>query len=90
MELAEGENIHTELTPTWHPLPQSWKWSKPGTNWMLSCSVCWRRVTWTGWDLLQLGSKGWEPWVGVGGTPEEKGVSQGSYSWLSHSGPLAS
>ncbi|XP_035142310.1 protein lin-37 homolog isoform X3 [Callithrix jacchus] len=26
----------------------SWRWPKPGTNWTPSCSVCWRRVTWTG------------------------------------------
>ncbi|XP_013377845.1 PREDICTED: protein lin-37 homolog isoform X5 [Chinchilla lanigera] len=26
----------------------SWRWPKHGTNWMLFCSVFWRRVTWTG------------------------------------------
>ena len=54
-----------EVTPARYPLPQSWRWPRPGTNWMLFCSVCWRRVTWTGWDLAQhgvIGSRG--PWVG--------------------------
>ncbi|XP_030894424.1 protein lin-37 homolog isoform X4 [Leptonychotes weddellii] len=27
--------------------PESWRWPRPGTNLMLFCSVCWRRVTWT-------------------------------------------
>ncbi|XP_051844912.1 protein lin-37 homolog isoform X6 [Antechinus flavipes] len=27
---------------------QSWRCPKPGTTWTPSCSVCWRRVTWTG------------------------------------------
>lgn len=52
-----------KLTPAWYSLPQSWRWLRLGTNWMLFCSVSWRRVTWTGWALSQLGViGGWEPW----------------------------
>uniref|UniRef100_A0A8D1LLR6 Lin-37 DREAM MuvB core complex component n=2 Tax=Sus scrofa TaxID=9823 RepID=A0A8D1LLR6_PIG len=36
------------VTPAWSLLPQSWRWPRPGTSWMLFCSVFWRRVTWTG------------------------------------------
>lgn len=46
---------------------------------MLFFSVCWRRATWTGWDLVQPGEpQGWELFglsltVGGGGGGDQDG-----------------